>query len=87
MDYKSELYENTETPAFFRSEEGEHVLMNVGMAIALTAIALSVAMIMFEHFNGTPRLAMEDGLGKSQPVADADVLLARMARLTETGNK
>jgi hypothetical protein len=85
MEYKSEIYNVSEPPSLFDEGEGEHVLINVGVAIALTAIALSVAMIIFGNFAGNPRAQGEGTLGKFVPVADADALLIKLARLSTAG--
>jgi hypothetical protein len=84
MEYKSELYETITPPTFLRDGEVNSTLTNVGVVIALTAIALSVAMIVTENFNGSSRLANDTQPGKSQPVADADALLAKLAALSES---
>lgn len=87
MEYKSELYETITPPAFLQREEGGNPLTSVGVVIALTAIALSVAMIVTENFTGSTRLATDTQLGKSQPVADADALLAKISKLSSAGSR
>jgi hypothetical protein len=43
-------------------------------------------MILFEHFNSTPRAAIGERMGKSLPVADADVLLEKITKLSAAGS-
>lgn len=85
MQYKSELYGSGNEPNLLGTEEEERKLLNVGVVLALTAIALSVAMIVVQNFTGAPRAQNERALGKSQPVVDADVLYAALSIGPSTG--